>query len=106
MPSLYRDRSQLVGSVPFMNGPARRGRPLRILFYSEIADAERCVQELKRAQCKLSADIVLTSEEFAEFLKSKVYDIVVAEYPAPNWQGTQALELLQQLDKGVPLIYV
>jgi diguanylate cyclase (GGDEF)-like protein/PAS domain S-box-containing protein len=89
-----------------MNGPARRGRPLRILFYSEFADAERCVQELKRAQCKLSADIVLTSEEFAEFLKSKVYDIVVAEYPAPNWQGTQALELLQQLDKGVPLIYV
>jgi diguanylate cyclase (GGDEF)-like protein/PAS domain S-box-containing protein len=44
--------------------------------------------------------------EFAEHLKSKVYDIVVAEYPAPNWQGTQALELLQQLDKGVPLIYV
>jgi len=79
---------------------------LRILFYSEAGDAERCVKELKRAQCKLSADIVFTSEEFAERLKSKVYDIVVAEYPAPNWQGTQALELLQQLDKGVPLIYV
>jgi diguanylate cyclase (GGDEF)-like protein/PAS domain S-box-containing protein len=79
---------------------------LRILFYSEAGDAERCVKELKRAQCKLSTDIVFTSEDFAERLKSKVYDIVVAEYPAPNWQGTQALELLQQLDKGVPLIYV
>jgi diguanylate cyclase (GGDEF)-like protein/PAS domain S-box-containing protein len=79
---------------------------LRILFYSEAGDAERCVKELKRAQCKLSADIVFTSEEFAENIKSKVYDIVVAEYPAPNWQGTQALELLQQFDKGVPLIYV
>jgi len=64
------------------------------------------VKELKRAQCKLSADIVFTSEEFAQHLRSKVYDVVVAEYPAPNWQGTQALELLQQLDKGVPLIYV
>jgi diguanylate cyclase (GGDEF)-like protein/PAS domain S-box-containing protein len=64
------------------------------------------VKELKRAQCKLSADIVFTSEEFAQHLRSKVYDVVVAEYPAPNWQGTQALELLQQLDKGLPLIYV
>ncbi len=79
---------------------------MRILFYSEAGDAERCVKELKRAQCKLSADIVFTSEEFAEHLKSKVYDIVVAEYPAPNWQGTQALELLQQLNKGVPVIYI
>ncbi len=79
---------------------------MRILFYSEAGDAERCVKELKRAQCKLSADIVFTSEEFAQHLRSKVYDVVVAEYPAPNWQGTQALELLQQLDKGVPLIYV
>ncbi len=64
------------------------------------------MKELKRAQCKLSADIVFTSEEFAQHLRSKVYDVVVAEYPAPNWQGTQALELLQQLDKGLPLIYV
>jgi diguanylate cyclase (GGDEF)-like protein/PAS domain S-box-containing protein len=106
MPSLYRNRGQPAGPVPFLTGAARRGRPLRILFYSEAGDAERCVKELKRAQCKLSADIVFTSEEFAQHLRSKVYDVVVAEYPAPNWQGTQALELLQQLDKGVPLIYV
>jgi diguanylate cyclase (GGDEF)-like protein/PAS domain S-box-containing protein len=50
--------------------------------------------------------VVLTSGQFAEHLKSKVYEIVVAEYPAPNWQGTQALELLQQTENSTPLIYV
>src|ERR1700690_2919109 len=106
MPALSRDRVQHAGLIPFLTGPARRGRPLRILFYSDAAAAERCVQELKRAHFELSADIVLKSEQFADRLKSKVYDIIVAEYPAPNWQRTQALEVLHQLDKGVPLIYV
>jgi diguanylate cyclase (GGDEF)-like protein/PAS domain S-box-containing protein len=79
---------------------------LRILFYIDATDVKRCVRELKRAQFEVSTDVALTSEQFAESLKSKVYDIVVAEYPAPNWQGTQALELLQQMQKGVPLIYI
>ena len=64
------------------------------------------MRELKRAHFKVTADVVPTSEQFAERLKSKLYDIVVAEYPAPNWQGTQALELLQQMEKSVPLILV
>ncbi len=79
---------------------------MRMLFYSEPADAERCVRELKRAQFEVNTDVVLTSGQFAEHLKSKVYEIVVAEYPAPNWQGTQALELLQQTENSTPLIYV
>jgi DNA-binding NtrC family response regulator len=64
------------------------------------------VRELKRARFKVSTDVVLTSEQFAERLKSRFYDVVVAEYPAPNWQGTQALELLQQMEKSIPLIYI
>jgi len=79
---------------------------VRILFHSELADVEICLRELKRAQIKLSKDAVLTSEQFAQHLKSNSYDVIVAEYPAPNWQGTQALELLQQTGKSVPLIYV
>jgi diguanylate cyclase (GGDEF)-like protein/PAS domain S-box-containing protein len=61
---------------------------------------------LLRALFNVSMDLVQTSEAFAEQLKSKVYDVIVAEYPAPNWQGTQALELLQQLEKRIPLIYL
>ena len=77
-----------------------------MLCYCDAVDAERCEQVLLRALFNVSMDLVQTSEAFAEQLKSKVYDVVVAEYPAPNWQGTQALELLQQLEKCTPLIYL
>ena len=46
------------------------------------------------------------AKQFTEGLKSLLYDVVVAEYPAPNWQGTNGLELLQKMEKSVPLIYV
>jgi diguanylate cyclase (GGDEF)-like protein/PAS domain S-box-containing protein len=77
-----------------------------MLFYTEVADAELCAGELKRAHFKVSKDLVLTSGQFTEHLKSRFYDVVVAEYPAPNWQGMQALEALQKIEKSVPLIYV
>src|SRR6202043_2790189 len=84
----------------------RRGPSLRVLFYCEGADVGRCLRGLKRTHFKVSTDVVLTSEQCAERLKSKFYDVVVAEYPAPNWQTTQALELVQKMEKPVPLIYV
>ena len=64
------------------------------------------MRELKRAHFKVSKNVVLTSKQFTEGLKSLLYDVVVAEYPAPNWQGTNGLELLQKMEKSVPLIYV
>jgi diguanylate cyclase (GGDEF)-like protein/PAS domain S-box-containing protein len=106
MSVLSRSRVSQAAPAPLLSGPAKRGRPVRILFHSEPADVEICLRELKRADFKVSKDVVLTSQQFVEHLKSNVYDAIVAEYPAPNWQGTQALELLQQTEKSIPLIYV
>jgi diguanylate cyclase (GGDEF)-like protein/PAS domain S-box-containing protein len=64
------------------------------------------VRELSVAHFNVSADVVPTSEKFAQRLRSKFYDIVVAEYPAPNSQGAQALELVRRMEKQVPLIFV
>jgi hypothetical protein len=43
---------------------------------------------------KISRDVVLTPEQFAGRLKSKYYDVVLAEYAATGWQGPHALEML------------
>ncbi len=84
-----------------------RQRTLRILFVQrDAADVKRCLQELKRARLAVSADVVQTAEEFAERLRSQPYDLVVAEYRSPHWQGTQALELLHQTEKEIPVIFV
>src|SRR5467141_459128 len=54
----------------------------------------------------VSAEIVGTPEEFSERLGSLAYDLVVAEYPSPDWRVTQALELLHLSKRQIPLIFV
>src|SRR5437016_318577 len=71
---------------------SHRRRPLRVLFVHRDADAiESCLQELKKAQFTVSADFVLTLAQCTEHLRFQSYDVVVAEYPNPNWKGSQAL---------------
>jgi diguanylate cyclase (GGDEF)-like protein/PAS domain S-box-containing protein len=89
--------------------PGSEGRhpPLHILFvHSHPAEVERCLQELDKVHFTVRAEIVVTPEEFSERLGLHAYDLVVAEYPSPNWQETQALELLNRSKKQVPLIFV
>ena len=89
------------------NTASHRRRPLRVLFVHRDADAiESCLQELKNAQFTVSADSVLTLAQCTEQLRLQSYDVVVAEYPSPNWKGSQALRLLHQTVQEIPLLFV
>jgi diguanylate cyclase (GGDEF)-like protein/PAS domain S-box-containing protein len=102
-----RDHVKQVDSPLALNGLASRRRSLRILFiHGDAAVVEHCVQELRSAHLKVSADVVMTPEQFAVRLKSKCYDLVLAEYPSANWQESQALEILQLRDKQLPCIFL
>src|SRR5271154_2180463 len=90
-----------------LHGPASRRRTLRGLFvHGNAAVVELCVQELRNAYFKVSADVALTPEQFIARLKSKCYDVVLAEYPSANWKESQALEMLQLRDKQIPCIFL
>jgi diguanylate cyclase (GGDEF)-like protein/PAS domain S-box-containing protein len=107
MPALSRIRTKQTELIPPLNGMASRGRSLRILFiHSNATDVDRCVRELNAANFKVTADVVPGSEQFTKRLGSKVYDIILAKHPLPDWRGIPALELLQQMDALVPLIFV
>jgi diguanylate cyclase (GGDEF)-like protein/PAS domain S-box-containing protein len=87
--------------------PGRRQNLVRILFVHRcFADVERCLHELKRMRYTVSSDIVLTPEQFAERLHSEVYDTIVVEYPSPNWQETQALDMLREMQKDIPVVFL
>jgi diguanylate cyclase (GGDEF)-like protein/PAS domain S-box-containing protein len=105
----------LSGSQPKTNQPngasrrtaAYRWQSLRVLFvHRDANEVDSCVQELKRAEFAVEADIVLTLGQCVEQLRKEQFDLIVAEYPSPNWSGTQALEVLQQVVQSVPLIFV
>ncbi len=86
---------------------SHRRRPLSVLFMHRDADTiDSCLEELKKARFTVCADIVLTLAQCAQQLRSQTYDVVVAEYPSPNWKGSQALQLLHQTVQEIPLLFV
>src|SRR6266850_2513456 len=88
-------------------GSEGRHPPLHVLFiHSHAMEVERCLQELDKVHFTVRAEIVATPEEFSERLGAVTYDLVVAEYPSPHWQETQALELLNRSKRQIPLIFV
>jgi diguanylate cyclase (GGDEF)-like protein/PAS domain S-box-containing protein len=90
-----------------LDGLESRQHFLRILFvHRSLMDIERCLHELKRVGFTVTSDVVVTPEQFVDRLRSQCFDLILAEYPSSNWQGTQALDCLRQLKKAIPLIYL
>jgi DNA-binding NtrC family response regulator len=54
----------------------------------------------------VNPDLALNAEELAERTGSQRYDLVVAECPSTDRQGTLTMELLRQTKKETPLIFV
>lgn len=87
--------------------PSHRCRSIRVLFVHRDAEVVRnCQQELERAQFIVTADVVLTLEQCVEQFHSHSYDVVVAEYPGPGSEESQALRLLHQTAQEIPLLFV
>jgi diguanylate cyclase (GGDEF)-like protein/PAS domain S-box-containing protein len=90
-----------------LKGLVGRKLSLRVLFaHSDIDDVQRCMQELQGAHLNVTANIAPTPEEFSRRLKSKYYDIVIAEHPAQNWSGPDAMEILRRTGPRIPCIYL
>jgi DNA-binding NtrC family response regulator len=107
VPSASRDRIKQADLPVVLNEPASRRASLRVLFvHRDAGNIECCLQELRRAHFKVSADVILTPQQFAGRLKAKYYDIVLVEYPSPNWRGPEALEILNLRDRRIPCIYL
>jgi diguanylate cyclase (GGDEF)-like protein/PAS domain S-box-containing protein len=85
----------------------RKRNLVRILFIHRFpAEIEHCLYELKKVRFIVSSEVVVTPEQFAERLRSEPFDLVVAEYPSPNWQETQALDVLREMKQDIPLIFL
>jgi diguanylate cyclase (GGDEF)-like protein/PAS domain S-box-containing protein len=107
MSSISELNIEQVERVSALNMPELRRNLVRILFiHHSLADVERCLHELRRVRFTVTSEIVLTPQQCGEELRSEIYDVVVAEYPSSNWQEMQPLDLLRQMKKDVPLIFV
>ena len=87
------------------DAPAPKQNLVRILFvYCSVADVQRYLNELERLRFTVTSDVAVTTEQFAERLRSGYFDLILAEYPSHSRPETRVLELLGHLKKDIPVI--
>jgi signal transduction histidine kinase len=77
-----------------------------LVVEDEPADVELAVRTLKLADLEVTADVAQTAEEFRELVRKNSYDIVLADYKLPGWNGMESVEILRQEGLDVPVILV
>jgi diguanylate cyclase (GGDEF)-like protein/PAS domain S-box-containing protein len=84
-----------------------RRKLLRILFFHHDTEVvERCLRELRRRRYTVTRDVAATANQFVEQIQSDNYDVAISEYPQATWKGKRMLELMCQLKKTIPLVFI
>src|SRR5271167_46887 len=104
--AIKRDHERAAPTVA-RDAPEPKQNLVRILFVDcSAADVQSYVHELERVRFTVIPDAIVTPEQFAERLHSRSFDLIIAEHPSLGWEETQVLELLGQLKKDIPLIFL
>jgi light-regulated signal transduction histidine kinase (bacteriophytochrome) len=53
-----------------------------------------------------TADVAQTAAEFTELVRKNVYDVILADYKLPGWNGMESVEILRIEGLDVPVILV
>ena len=81
--------------------------PRRILMVEDSADdAELAARALRRSGCELTFERVETPEAMRAALLREKWDLVIADYSMPHFNGIAALKLLQEQGLDLPFILV
>ncbi len=82
-------------------------KKLQILHLENDADDARLVKDaLELAGIGSEITLVHTAEDFIEYLKRGDYDVILADYKLPNYDGISALKLVREQFNGTPFIFV
>jgi signal transduction histidine kinase len=85
-------------------GGARR---IRLLVVEDNAsDSELMLHAMKEAGFEGESDVVQTAAEFVDRIRKHKYDIILADYRLPGWNGMETLEILRQEGLDVPVLLV
>ena len=81
--------------------------PVRVLIAEDNpADAELAVATLVRAGYRLTFDVADTPGEFRRRTRERDYDIILADFNLQSWTAIDALEILGETGKDMPLVVV
>jgi len=82
------------------------GRPKVLLLEADRADAKRSLAQLAGAGFEVDSEIVSSSKDFTEGLRKQHFDLILAAYQLPDWNGLEALRWLRSSGYDTPFILV
>lgn len=92
-----------------LDGSARDGNsaPVRILILEDdTLDYELAEARLERSRIDFALTRVVTRDEFEAELSRSHYDLILADYVLPSFDGISALEIARATVPDVPFIFV
>jgi signal transduction histidine kinase len=89
-------------------GPASSaGAKLRVLLVEDDpADVELALRALRGGGFDPSGDIAQTAQDFSDRVRKNNYDVVLADYNLPSWNGMETLDILRREGLDIPVILV
>ena len=87
--------------------PDQVSSKLRVLVVEdEPADVELVLHALRQAGFEVGGDVAQTAEEFTDQVRKNSYDVILADYKLPSWNGMETVEVLRREGLDVPVIVV
>ena len=82
-------------------------RNIRVLVVEDNAsDSELMLHALKNGGFNSEFEVVQTATEFADRIRTKKYDIILADYRLPGWNGMETVAMLREEGLDVPVLLV
>lgn len=82
-------------------------RVLRILLLEDSAlDAELVTEALIDARLPVSIERVVSADEFTRAVRDESWDLILADYLLPAFNGLNALEIAREMSRATPFVFV
>jgi two-component sensor histidine kinase len=82
-------------------------RVLRILLLEDSAlDAELVTEALLDARLPVSIERVVSADEFTKAVRDESWDLILADYLLPAFNGLNALEIAREMSRATPFVFV
>lgn len=82
-------------------------KKLSILFLEDNQDdVELCLYEFKRHNYEINFRVVETRHAFAREFTEHTFDVILADYLLPQWNGLEALKWIRENKSIIPIILV
>jgi signal transduction histidine kinase len=77
-----------------------------LVVEDEPADVELALRALRQGELEATADVAQTAKEFTDLVRRNSYDVILADYKLPNWNGMETVEVLRREGLDIPVILV